>query len=267
MKVANKTFIVTGAANGIGRQITKLLIEKGAKVIAFDINQKDLDDLLNGAIVEQDRLLTFTVDITSKSQIDEVRRELLDNRIPIDGIINNAGIIQPFIKLNELGYDIIERVMNVNFWGCLNVTKAFLPFLLRQTEAHLVNISSMGGFLPVPGQTIYGAAKASVKLMTEGLAQELADTNVKVSVVFPGAVGTDIMKNSGIENAPQMETSEKSSLVLSPQKAANQIINGIEKGKARIFVGKDSKIMDALYRINSGFASNLVRKQMKKLLG
>lgn len=124
----------------------------------------------------------------------------------------------------------------------------------------------MGGFLPVPGQTIYGAAKAAVKLMTEGLAQELKNTNVKVSVVFPGAVGTNIMKNSGLSDAPNLETTGKSAMVLSPQKAAELIVKGIEKDKVRIFIGKDSKIMDLMYRLNAVFASNLVGKQMKKLL-
>ncbi|WP_252629481.1 SDR family oxidoreductase, partial [Enterobacter sp. JH539] len=90
--------------------------------------------------------------------------------------INNAGIIQPFVKIDQLGYEVVERVFNVNFYGTLYMTKTFLPHLLTRPEAHIVNVSSMGGFLPVPGQTIYGASKAAVKLFTEGLHSELADT-------------------------------------------------------------------------------------------
>jgi short-subunit dehydrogenase len=117
----------------------------------------------------------------------------------VDGLINVAGIIRPFVKLNELDYDVIQRVINVNLYGTIHMVKAFLPHLLERPVAHIANVSSMGGFLPVPGQTIYGASKAAVKLMTEGLYAELLDTNVGVSVVFPGAVATEITSNSGVE--------------------------------------------------------------------
>ncbi len=112
----------------------------------------------------------------------------------VDGIINNAGIIQPFVRVNDLSYDAIESVINVNFYGTLYMVKTFLPHLLRRPEAHIVNISSMGGFLPVPGQTIYGAQKLPW-FQTEGLHSELKDTNVRVTVVFLGAINTNITMN------------------------------------------------------------------------
>ena len=123
----------------------------------------------------------------------------------------------------------------------------------------------MGGFLPVPGQTIYCATKAAVKLMTEGLYAELIETNVKVSIVFPGAMQTNIMANSGIEN--RQTSSESSSMkALLPSKAAEIIVKGMEKNKPRIFVGNDSKMMDFLVRLNPIFAGKLIYKQMKTLL-
>lgn len=266
MKISKKTFIVTGAGNGIGRELVLILLSKRARVLALDISKTALDELVKISGVNQENIIPFIVNVTDKVAIEKVRDQIIDGFDSIDGLINNAGIIQPFNKLNELSYKDIERVMNVNFFGCLYMTKTFLPDLLKRPVAHIVNISSMGGFLPVPGQTIYGAAKAAVKLMTEGLAQELKNTNVKASVVFPGAVGTNIMKNSGLSDAPDLETSSKSAMVLSPQKAAKLIVKGIEKNKVRIFIGKDSKIMDLIYRLNAVFASNLVGKQMKKLL-
>ena len=105
----------------------------------------------------------------------------------VDGIINNAGIIQPFVRLNDLSYESIERVINVNLYGTLYMIKTFLPHLLTRPEAHIVNISSMGGFLPVPGQTIYGASKAAVKLLSEGLHSELMNTHVMVTVAISGS--------------------------------------------------------------------------------
>lgn len=155
--------------------------------------------------------------------------------------------------------------MNVNFYGTLYMTKAFLPHLLERPEAYIVNVSSMGGFLPVPGQSIYGASKAAVKLFTEGLYAELLDTNVHVSVVFPGATKTHITENSGVK-APTMPGRGQSFQMLSAANAAAIIVTGIEKNSPQIFTGKDSRLMNRLYRINPIYATKLIAKQMKALL-
>jgi short-subunit dehydrogenase len=183
----------------------------------------------------------------------------------VDGIINNAGIIQPFIKLNDLGYDAIERVIKVNFYGTLYITKSFLPHLLTRPASHIVNISSMGGFLPVPGQTIYGATKAAVKLLTEGLNSELKSTNVKVSVVFPGAIHTNIMGNSGLVTDDKPLTKAQSARLTTPSKAAEIIIDGMEKDCYRILVGSDSKFLDFFYRLNPKAAASFISKKMKRV--
>jgi len=158
--------------------------------------------------------------------------------------------------------------MHVNFWGLVNVTKAFLPHLLKRPEAHIVNTSSMGGFLPVPGQTAYGASKAAVKLFSEGLRSELLDTNVKVSVVFPGAIATNITVNSGVAT-PQEATARDSAKfkTLSAAKAAEIIIDGMEKNKYHILVGQDAKMMDFLSRVMPDRAARLIYSQMQSLLG
>jgi short-subunit dehydrogenase len=143
------------------------------------------------------------------------------------------------------------------------MTKTFLPGLLKRPEAHIINVSSMGGFLPVPGQSAYGASKAAVKLFTEGLYAELLDTNVRVSVVFPGATSTNITKNSGVE-APNI--GDKKFKTLSASEAAAQIISGIEKNRPQIFVGSDCKTMNFLYRLSPIYATKLIAKQMASLL-
>jgi short-subunit dehydrogenase len=155
--------------------------------------------------------------------------------------------------------------MNVNFYGTLYMIKAFLPHLLLRPVAHIANISSMGGFLPVPGQTIYGASKAAVKLMTEGLYAELLNTNVRVTVVYPGAIGTNITANSGLKVDPAM--AEKSNFkMLAPTEAARIIIAAIEKDLYNVKVGSDSKMMDFFYRLSPKMAAGLIYKQMKSLL-
>ena len=191
MKVQNKVIIVTGGGSGMGRELVLNLLSKGARVVAIDINETTLQETLALAGVNSGSLSTFVVDITNKNSIEKLLNDAVEVFGAVDGIINNAGIIQPFIKVNELNYEAIERVMNINFYGTLYMIKTFLPHLFNRPEAHIVNISSMGGFLPVPCQTIYGASKAAVKLLTEGLHSELANTNVKVTVIFPGAVNTN----------------------------------------------------------------------------
>jgi short-subunit dehydrogenase len=155
--------------------------------------------------------------------------------------------------------------MQVNFYGTLYMTRAFLPHLLKRNEAHILNVSSMGGFLPVPGQAIYGASKAAVKLFTEALSAELADTHVGVTVVFPGGVGTNITTNSNVQI--QMDASmQAKAKVLSPQKAAEIIIHAMEKNKFRVVIGSDANFMDKLSRLAPEYAKDFIRKKMSFLL-
>ena len=266
MKVHNKVLVVTGGGSGMGRELVLHLLSKGAKVIAIDINEKALQEMVVNAMDAKSPLCTFVVDITNKAAVEKLLHDALACFGYLDGIINNAGIIQPFVKVADLGYETIERVMNVNFYGTVYMVKTFLPHLLTRPEAHIVNISSMGGFLPVPGQTIYGASKAAVKLFTEGLHSELANTNVKVTVVFPGAINTNITKNSGLDTPRQASAENGSVKILSPVKAAQKIIEGIENNLYRVLVGNDAKMMDIFYRFNPESAAKMIAGKMKGLL-
>ena len=242
MKVRNKVLVVTGGGNGIGQQVVLEALRRGAKVAAVDIRQEGLDT--TAALGDAgDRLATYVTDITDRGAVEALPDRIAEALGPVDGVINVAGIIQPFVKLNELSYEDIGRVVNVNFWGTVHVVKTFLPGLLERPEGHVANVSSMGGFLPVPGQTIYGATKAAVKLMTEGLYAELIDTEVGVSVIFPGAVSTDISANSGVTiNMSEEEMAEAAAnrRSTSPEEAASIILDGIEDDDFHILVGSDA---------------------------
>lgn len=265
MKVENKTIIVTGGGSGMGRELVLNLLAKGAKVAAIDINEKALQETAALAGDRNVNLSLFVTDITDRAGVEGLLEKVVNKFGAVDGIINNAGIIQPFIRVNDLSYEMIERVMNINFYGTLYLIKTFLPHLLTRPEAHIVDISSMGGFLPVPGQTIYGASKAAVKLLTEGLHSELSGTNVRVTVVFPGGVSTNIMSNSGL--ADRLPSSaEGAQKVLSADKAAAMIIAGMEQNRYRVLVGKDAKMLDILYRLNPAYAAGLIAKKMGALL-
>lgn len=130
------------------------------------------------------------------------------------------------------------------------MTKAFLPHLLKPPEAHIAHVSSMGGFLPVPGQSIYGPSKAAVNLFTEGLHSELLTTNIRVTVIFPGAIGTNIAANSGVEiSQAAAETSDRRRSIkpLEPGKAAEIIVDGLEQDRYRVMVGSDAALLDRFY--------------------
>jgi short-subunit dehydrogenase len=139
---------------------------------------------------------------------------------------------------------------------------------LERPVAHIANVSSMGGFLPVPGQTVYGASKAAVKLLTEGMYAELLDTNVGVSVVMPGAVRTEITAHSGVDVPGGASAEEEASRyrTTSPEDAATVIVDGIEKGRLYVFVGRDARTMDLLRRLAPRRATHLIQRQMKRLL-
>ncbi len=266
MKLHGKTIVVTGGANGIGRELVLALLKSGNKVAAVDISMEALNETRNLAGDAASGLSLHTVNLADKAAVEKLPEEVIAAHGSVDAIINNAGIIQPFVRINDLSYDVVERVMNVNFYGTLYMIKAFLPHLLKRPEAQIVNVTSMGGFLPVPGQGVYGGSKAAVKLMTEALIGELSGTNVTAILVMPGAIATNITSNSGVE-VPQMENGKKSSIKPLPApKAADIIIKAMEKNKTRVFVGSDARTMDILYRINPNFAIRFITKQMKSLL-
>lgn len=262
-----KVLIVTGAGSGMGRELTLQLVNKGVKIAACDINEQSLEE--TKTLVSDPQLIqTYVLDVANKDNVTIFPKTVKDDFKKLDGIINNAGIIQPFVKFTELSEDAIERVMNINFFGLINLTRAVIRVLDKNTDSYIVNISSMGGFLPVPGQSIYGASKAAVKLFTEALYAEMMGSDVHVSVVFPGAIATNISENS-IENKqskPKQEKSDTKHKTTPADVAASLIIRGIERGKVKIFIGKDAKMMDMLYRLMPVYSIKMMARMINKMI-
>jgi short-subunit dehydrogenase len=211
------------------------------------------------------RFQKYVVNVAERPAVEALPAQVIAHFGAVDCIVNNAVMIQPFTRLNNLEYSVIERVFNVNLFGRLFMNKAFLPHLLLRPEAHIVNLSSMGGIVPVPGQAIYGAARAAVKLMSEGLASELLGTNVHVTVLFPGAVAANIRGNSGVEAGSKNDGSGRTN-ALSPAKAAQIIVHGMERNAPSVLVGRDSMQMDKLHRLArnrlKGAAGNAVNAML-----
>ncbi len=259
MNIKRKNAIVTGAASGVGKELTKQLLQKGCNVAAIDINKDNLKKLEEE--INSTKLKTYVVDMGSNDSIKKFREEYKKDYSDVDIIINNAGIIQPFVKVEKLDDATINKVMNVNFFGPVNLIRYFMEDLTKdRSEQYIVNVSSMGGFFPFPGQTIYGASKAALKIFTEGLYAELEKTNVRVMIVLPGAMNTNITTNSNVEiNTTKEESNFK---MLEPDVAAYQIIDGIEKNKFKLFLGSDAKFLRFLYKINSKSAISFINKKM-----
>jgi NAD(P)-dependent dehydrogenase (short-subunit alcohol dehydrogenase family) len=268
MQIPGRVFVVTGGGNGIGREVVLGLLDRGARVAAVDLSEERLAGTVALAGPHKDRLSTHQVNVTDVEAVKALPQQVIEAHGTIDGLLNVAGIIQKFVHFSELETSEIERVMTVNFWGVVNMVSAFLPELLKRPQAALVNVSSMGAFIPVPGQTVYGASKAAVKLLTEGLHAELRKTSVRVTVVFPGAVATSITENSGVHIPAVAGGSGNASnqKVLLPAEAAKIIINGMEKGSYRVLVGPDARMMDWFTRLVPERAMTMIADQMSGLL-
>ena len=236
MNIRKKNVIVTGAASGLGKELTKQLLNKGCNVAAVDINKSNLDLLVDE--LKSSKLKTYVVDMGSEDSIKKFRIEYKKDYSDVDIIINNAGIIQPFVKVEKLDDNTINKVMNINFFGPVNLIRYFMEDLIKdRSEQYIVNVSSMGGFFPFPGQTIYGASKAALKIFSEGLYAELEKTNVRVMIVLPGAMNTNITKNSNVEVKTTKEDSNFKLL-------------------------EAEKFLKFLYKINSKFAISYINKKM-----
>ena len=261
MRVQDKIFVVTGAGSGLGRQLTLELTGRGAKVAALDFREAPLLETkhLAGIHVE-----TFLVDVTNSLDVAALPTKVMEKFGKIDGIINNAGIIQPFVKVNDLKLEDAMHVMSVNFIGPLMMIKAFLPHLLKISEAHIVNVSSMGAYTPVPGQSVYGASKAALKSLTEGLTSELKGTRIGVTLVLAGAMNTNIATNSGINL--NVDTSASRIRMTDSAVAAKKIVDAIESGRERLYIGPDARMMDLLTRVSPKLSATLIYRQMRQLL-
>jgi NADP-dependent 3-hydroxy acid dehydrogenase YdfG len=256
---AGKVAVVTGAGSGIGQALAIELARSGAKLAISDVDTEGLartEARLKaiGAPVKSDRL-----DVTEREAFLAYADAVNDHFGVVNQIYNNAGIAYAGdIEVSQ--FKDIERVMDVDYWGVVNGTKAFLPHLIASGDGHVVNVSSVFGLFAVPGQAAYNSAKFAVRGFTEALRQEmaLAGHPVKVTTVHPGGIKTAIARNmtaaEGVDVAELAQTFDKKLASTSPHKAARIILDGVRKNKARVLVGPDAKVLDLIVRVTgSGY--------------
>lgn len=263
MKAHGKTLVVTGGGSGIGRELVLHLVGKGARIIVADVNTAGMEETKKLAHSHGSAIHTYALDLSDSRAIEAFAARVLSEHGSIDGLINNAGIIQPFVPLNDLNAEKAEHIMRVNFYGTYHLIKLLLPHLLTRPEAHIVNVSSMGAFIPFPGQTMYGASKAAVKLLTEGLYAELLHTSVRVTLVMPGAVDTNIMEHSGVSISKEAQAGMEKAPRVPAKKAAEYMINAMEKNQFRLVLGSDARFLDIFSRLFPTRAIRYIVKQMQ----
>ncbi|PCI64603.1 MAG: acetoin dehydrogenase [Kordiimonadales bacterium] len=249
-----KTAFITGAGSGIGRALAHRLADLGVAVFITDINEENLKTVEAELKKKQVNVHARKTDVSDKDDVFSAANEADKALGGIDIVFNNAGISLSD-TVEKMEYSDFERVMDVDFWGVVHGTKAFLPAMLKRGNGYIVNVSSIFGHIGVPTQAAYCAAKHAVKGFNESLHYELKDTGVSVHSVHPGGVDTGIVTNgkhintmSGSNDLEEMQASFKKSAITTPERAAEIILAGVDKGKYRILVGKDAVWIDRLSR-------------------
>jgi short-subunit dehydrogenase len=264
---------VTGAAGGIGRALALELAARGCDLALADRDEAGLQQVTAEIGKAGGRkVTTHRVDVGEPSQIQEFAATATSAHPGLNIVINNAGVAL-LGNFDEVEQAQMDWLFNINFWGVVHATRAFLPHLSKQPAAHIVNLSSIFGIIAPPGQTAYSAAKFAVRGFSESLRHELAMTKspVRLSVVHPGGIATNIVLNSrtgaGVtDNTRRVQSIERfeAMAINTPAVAAQRIITGIEKNQPRILIGGDARFMDLLQRLLPGTYWSILAKSLEK---
>ena len=252
--VSGRTAVITGAGSGMGRAMAQRLSRLGSPVAITDIDVDALDETvasLSGPV------LSRVLDVSDRqaqmafgAEVDEWAPQ------PLGMVLNNAGVA---LSASVAGGSVEDEdwVRQINYEGVVHGVHAFLPILLRQDSGAIVNTSSVFGLVGMPYQSAYCAAKFAVRGFTDSLRQELRGTGVRAVTVHPGGVRTNIVRNGRMREDPHDLGRDGDGMAIefdriartTPERAAEIIHEGVEKGKARILVGADAYVFDFLARV------------------
>lgn len=252
--INGKVAVVTGAASGIGRATAQLLSAEGALVVISDVDQKGLDktaDLIRDA---GGKVSAHILDVSDRDAVYDFAAKVKSDHGGADIVINNAGVAQ-VARVDELSYEDFEWVMDIDFWGMVYGTKAFLPQLQEKGAGHIANVSSIFGLISVPTQAAYNSAKFAIRGFTEALNREMEGTDIFVTSIHPGGIKTNIVNNARFLQsttvADQQAAKDNFDMLAktTPEKAARTIVNGIKKNKPRVLIGMDARFVDWVQRL------------------
>jgi NAD(P)-dependent dehydrogenase (short-subunit alcohol dehydrogenase family) len=266
MKLENRTAVITGAASGIGRAIAVSLARRRCNLALADVNDAGLSETARMVQPAQTHPINATepatslritqhhLDVADRSAVAAFPQAVTAAHPGVDILVNNAGVAigGTFEAVNEEDF---EWLFEINFWGVVRMTRAFLPLLQKSNDARLVNLSSIYGIISPPGQTAYSASKFAVRGFSNSLLYELAGSKVGITVVHPGGIATSIADNARVpkdmppEEVAQRKAIAKKALRMPPEIAGEIIVKGIERRSPRVLVGNDAKFLAFLERL------------------
>ena len=271
--INGSTAAVTGAASGIGRALALELAARGCDLALADRDEAGLlETVAEIGKAGGRKVTTHRVDVADVNQIQDFAAAATAAHPGLNIVINNAGVAL-LGNFDEVDQAQMDWLFNINFWGVVHATRAFLPQLSSQPAAHIVNLSSIFGIIAPPGQTAYSAAKFAVRGFSESLRHELAmaKSPVRLSVVHPGGISTNIVRNSrtgsGVtDNSRRAQSIDRfdEMAINTPAVAAQRIIAGIEKNAPRILIGGDARFMDLLQRLLPGTYWSIMARKLEK---
>jgi short-subunit dehydrogenase len=261
--------VITGAGSGIGQALAVQLAQQGARLALADRNEQGLQETqdLLGAQTECRR---YVVDVACAPAVEKFAQQVESDFGGASILVNNAGVTL-IGDFKDVSVDEIEWLMKINFWGVVHGCKFFLPLLRRELDAHIINMSSISGLLGLGGQTHYCASKFAVRGFTEALRQELLNTSVKVTAIFPGGIRTPIVRNARIaasanpEQAAAVQKLFTKLNLISPDQAARLIISSMLHDKLRLLIGPDARSIDTLQRLLPSKANSIIRAMIRRL--
>lgn len=254
----NKVAVITGAGSGIGRSLAVGLAKKGCHLALSDINEKGLQETVALINAPGIKVTTSKLDVANREAVYQHAEQVIADHGKANIIVNNAGVALGE-TIEDMSYENFEWLMNINFWGVVYGTKAFLPHIKATGEGQIVNISSVFGIIAVPTQAAYNAAKFAVRGFTECLREELEIDNCGVSAtcVHPGGIKTGIARNSRVGKLGRYEAVAGGKNIgdrfekiarTTPDEAAAVIIDGIRRNKRRVLIGTDAYLIDSMQR-------------------
>ncbi len=259
-----RVVVITGAASGIGRALALQLAARGASLALADRDMAGLGE--TRALIEKTgaRCTIHDLDVADREAFEAFAGQVIADHGEVHALFSNAGVTL-VDSVESQSYEDFNWLMNINFWGVVHGTRAFLPHLQRVDEAHIVNISSVFGLMAVPMQSAYNSSKFAVRGFTEALKMEMAGSHIQVSCVHPGGIKTGIARNSRINEKTTGVSLEEfgagfdAKASTTADQAAAIIIRGVLKNKRRILVGNDARVLSLVTRLFPGSYEKLLR--------
>jgi short-subunit dehydrogenase len=254
MRLAGRTAVITGAGGGIGRAIAVSLSRRGCHLALADIDEAGIAETAELARASGVRVSQHHVDVADRAAVAEFPDIVAAGHAGVDILVNNAGVAVGG-TFEQVSAEDFEWLFEINFWGVVRMTRAFLPLLRASGDARVVNLSSLYGLIAPPEQTAYAASKFAVRGFSEALRHELEGSGVGVTVVHPAGVNTSIAEKARIpagiteEELARRRERYRKLLRMPPEIAGETIVRGIERRQPRVLVGTDAKVISLIARL------------------